>query len=167
MSLETPRPPLLILGLGNPILTDDRVGHEVARALHARRPAGSAALLEACVGGMELLHVLEGWQRVVVVDAVEPGRLPPGEVAELSLEDLEQKQLAISPHVAGLGMCLRFGRTCGLQMPDDVRVFGIGVIDPYTFGERCTPIIEKALPAIVEAIEREYFGEAQAHGPAL
>ena len=79
-SCGTERPPVLILGLGNPILTDDRVGHEVARALHARRPAGSAALVEACAGGMELLHVLEGWQRVLVIDAVEPGRLAPGEV---------------------------------------------------------------------------------------
>jgi len=153
------RPPLLILGLGNPILTDDRVGHEVARALHARRPTGSASLVEACVGGMELLHVLEGWEQVLVLDAVEPGRLAPGEVAELSLEDLEQKQLAISPHVAGLGMCLRFGRTCGLRMPEQVRVFGIGVVDPYTFGERCTPPVEQALPGIVDAIEREFFGK--------
>jgi hydrogenase maturation protease len=149
--------PLLILGLGNPILSDDRVGLEVARSLHSRRPPGSTALAEACAGGLELLHVLEGWRRVVIIDAVEPGRLAPGEVSELGLEELGQQQLALSPHLAGLGVCLDLGRVCGLSMPEEVRVFGVGVSDPYTFGECLTPEVEQALPELVAAIERQVF----------
>jgi hydrogenase maturation protease len=148
----------LILGLGNPILTDDRVGLEVARALFERLPAGTAALLEASVGGMELLHVFEGWRRVVVVDSIRPGRLAPGEVAELPLEELEPTHTALSPHTAGLVQCLKFGRACGLEMPEEVRVFAIGVRDPFTFGERCTPEVAEAIPRIVEFIEAQVFG---------
>ncbi len=158
MSQEIVRPPVpLILGLGNPILSDDRVGLEVARALLARLPAGSAELVEAAVGGMELLHLLEGWRRVVVVDALHPGRLAPGEVAELSLDELEPTHTALSPHTAGLLQCLEFGRRCGLAMPEQVRVFAIGVRDPLTFGEACTPEVAEAIPRIVEFIARRAF----------
>jgi hydrogenase maturation protease len=138
-------------------LRDDRVGLEVARALLARLPEGTAVLEEACVGGMELLHILEGWQRVVIVDAFKPGQLEPGEVTELPLEELEQNYTPISPHTAGLLTCLEFGRACGLSMPEEVRVFVIGVNDPYTFSESCTPEVAEAIPRIVEFILEQAF----------
>ena len=151
---------LLYLGLGNPVLSDDRVGHEVAAALHRRGPEG-AGLELACVGGLELLHLLEGWRRVVIVDAFEPGQLPPGEVAELDLEELTHRPGAITPHTASLKHCLELGNLCGLAMPEEVRVFVIGVRETRRFGERCTPEVEAAIPAAVDAIERELVSAAR------
>jgi len=152
----------LILGLGNPILTDDRVGLEVARQLHAELGAERAALEEASVGGIELLHVLEGWRRVVLIDSyidpIDPTALPPGEIRELGLDELETTSMALSPHTAGLTHCLEFGRACGLVMPEVVRVFVIGVGDPYTFGERCTPVVQAAIPKAVALIAERVFG---------
>jgi hypothetical protein len=43
-------------------------------------------------------------------------------------------------------------------MPDVVRVFGIGVCDPYTFSECCTEQVERAIPAIVDTIAAATFG---------
>lgn len=148
----------LILGLGNPILCDDRVGLEVARALFDRLPQGAAVLHEAAVGGLELLGVLEGWRRVLIVDSVEPGRLGPGEVCEIQLAELAQRHSPLSPHHAGLLHCLELGRSCGLAMPAELKVFGIGVREPYRFSERCTPEIERAIPGIVRLIEARVFG---------
>jgi hydrogenase maturation protease len=150
--------PTLILGLGNPILCDDRVGLVVARMVHGRLPEGTAALREAHVGGIELLHVLEGFARVLVIDAVEPGWLQPADVAEIPLDDLAQRYTPISPHNAGFLHCLELGRACGLAMPDQILVFAIGVRDPYTFSDSCTPEVERAIPRIVGLIEERVFG---------
>lgn len=148
----------LILGLGNPILRDDGVGLAVARALFDSLPAGTAFLKEAGVGGIELLHVLEGWERVLIVDSLEPGKIRPGEVVEIRHEDLEQKYTPLSPHNAGLMHCLKLGRACGMAMPEEVKVFAIGVSDPYSFSERCTDEVEAAIPGIVRFIEDRVFG---------
>lgn len=148
----------LIVGLGNPILSDDRVGLEVARALFARLPPGAAELREASVGGIELLPLLEGRRRVLLVDAVEPGRLAPGEVVEIAPVELERRYPPMSPHNAGFAHCVAFARACGLEMPDDVRIFGIGVRDPYTLGERCSPEVERAVPRIAALLEERLFG---------
>jgi len=153
----------LIVGLGNPILRDDRVGLLVARALFERLPRGRAVLREASVGGIELLHVLEGFRRALIIDALEPGlsgttSLEPGEVRELALAELERPDPPLTPHNAGLAHCLRFGRACGLSMPEELRLFAIGVRDPYTFDERCTDEVARAIPRIVEQIEERVFG---------
>lgn len=134
------------------------MGLEVGARVHARLPAGAADYVEASVGGLELLHVVEGFTRVLILDAVVPGRLEPGVVAEFPPEDLEGRYAPITPHNAGLGTCLAFGRACGLAMPEEVRVFAIGVRDPYTLGERCTEEVAAAIPRIVDEVWARVFG---------
>ena len=148
----------LILALGNPILTDDRVGLEVGRQLHARLPAGTTELEEASVGGHELLHILEGRDRVVIVDAVEAGHLEPGEVREVELASLERTYAPITPHNAGLLDCLKVGRALGMHMPADLVVFAIGVEEARTLSEQMTPRVAAAVPAIVDHVFERLFG---------
>ena len=151
------RPPL-ILALGNPILTDDRVGLEVGQRLHARLPAGTADFVEASVGGHELLHLLEGYDRVVIVDAVEAGTFAPGEVREIPLASLERTYAPITPHNAGLLDCLKVGRALGMHMPTDLVVFAIGVEEARTLSEQMTPRVAAAVPAIVDHVFARLFG---------
>ena len=151
------RPPL-ILALGNPILTDDRVGLEVGRLLHARLAPGTADFEEASVGGHELLHILDGYDRVVIVDALEAGHLEPGEVRELPLESLERNYAPITPHNAGLLDCLKVGRALGMHMPADLVVFAIGVQEARTLSEQMTPRVAAAVPAIVDHVFERLFG---------
>jgi hydrogenase maturation protease len=152
-----PRPPL-ILALGNPILADDRVGLEVGRLLHARVGAGTADFEEASVGGHELLHVLEGYDRVVIVDAVEAGQLAPGEVREIPVKSLERNYAPITPHNAGLLDCLKVGRALGMHMPAELAVFAIGVLEARTLSEQMTPRVAAAVPTIVDHVFERLFG---------
>ena len=151
------RPPL-ILALGNPILTDDRVGLEVGRQLHARLAPGTADFVEASVGGHELLHIVEGYDRVVLVDAVEAGHLEPGAVREIPLAALERSYAPITPHNAGLLDCLKLGRALGMHMPDELAVFAIGVEEARTLSEQMTPRVAAAVPAIVDHVYAQLFG---------
>jgi hydrogenase maturation protease len=161
-----PRPPL-ILALGNPILTDDRVGLEVGRLLHARLAAGTADFEEASVGGHELLHVLEGYDRVVIVDAVEAGHLEPGEVREIPLHSLERSYAPITPHNAGLRDCLKVGRALDMHMPADLVIFAIGVLEARTLSEEMTPRVAAAVPAIVEHVHARLFGAGGRWAPPV
>jgi hydrogenase maturation protease len=156
----------LILGLGNPILTDDRVGLEVAEALFARLPAGSVELKLVYVGGIELLHVLEGHRRVVLIDSIEPDKARPGELRRIALEDIASSYAPLTPHNAGLPHCLGLGRACGLAMPEDLRIYAVGVCDPYTFSESCTEEVAAAVPRAVELVWRDLFGPGGAWAQA-
>ena len=100
--------PLLVIGLGGPLMGDDGIGGHVAERLAAdpRLPAG----VDVICGGTDLLGcvgAIEGRERVVVIDAVLDGA-EPGTVSPIE-DGIEQGQehahhLSVTQAVALLGM---------------------------------------------------------------
>jgi hydrogenase maturation protease len=148
----------LIVGLGNPILTDDGVGPAVARGVHERLGDANVHLREAAVGGIALVEMIAGYSRVVIIDAI---KTDGGQVGECYLVDLETSRPTCRTglvHEVGLLEGLELGRRAGLTMPESLQVYAIEVADPLTFGEAMTPELQAAIPVIVEQILDEAFG---------
>jgi hydrogenase maturation protease len=62
---------IVVVGLGNPVLTDDAVGLQVAEVL-AERLAGTAVdVIQASWGGMRFIDLLAGYDRAVIVVEIE------------------------------------------------------------------------------------------------
>lgn len=146
-----------MLGMGNPILCDDGVGILVAQAVAARCPRDDVAFAEASVGGMRLLSIIDGYERVIIVDAMKTPEGTPGEVHRLHPHDLPASLHASSTHDVSLPGALALGRRLGLTLPDDegLVIIGIEVEDIQTFGEECTPAVVEAIPRAVEAVLEE------------
>ncbi len=51
-------------------------------------PANGVTFTEASVGGLRLLDVLAGYERVILVDAVQTRGSRPGDVCQLAASDL-------------------------------------------------------------------------------
>jgi hydrogenase maturation protease len=143
---------LLILGLGNDILTDDAVGLHVVRQLQ-RRLAGRPGvdIRETTEMGLALLDFITGYAAVVIVDSIQTGRQAPGFLHELEAAALTQAT-GRTPHFLGVSETLALGRRLGLPMPERVKVFAVEVEDPFTLGTEMTPAIRSALPLAVERV---------------
>lgn len=143
---------LLLLGLGNDILTDDAVGLHVVRRLQ-RRLAGHPGidLRETTEMGLALLDYITGYSAVVIVDSIQTGREAPGFVHELESAALSQLT-GRTPHFLGVSETLALGRQLGLPMPERVTIFAIEVEDPFTLGTALRPALAAALPGIVDRI---------------
>jgi len=140
----------LILGLGNPLITDDSVGLRVARELKPRldrRP--DVEVDEDYWGGLRLMERMVGYDRAVVVDAICTGA-PPGTIHRLRPTDMPTQKSA-SAHDVNLPTALAFGRQGGLLLPadDQIVLVGIEAADVLTFAEQCTPEVEAAIPRAV------------------
>ena len=147
-------PGLLILGLGNDILTDDAIGLRVVRALRpelADLPA--IDLQETTEMGLALLDYLTGCSAAFIVDSIQTGHAGPGFIHELDAYSL-RRLTGGSPHFLGVGETLALGGRLGLPMPGEVKIFAIETQDPFTLGTRMTPPLEAALPDIVGRIAR-------------
>ena len=70
----------LVLGLGNPILTDDGVGIHVVRALASHPLPPGVVLAEASLGGLRLLETILGYKQIVLVDAIQTANGHPGDI---------------------------------------------------------------------------------------
>jgi hydrogenase maturation protease len=151
----------LILGLGNPILTDDGVGVRVAEAVQAALPptvGGASSVIdvqEMSVGGLALMEAMIGYERVILIDALwEPG-VVPGSVQRMSLDDLRAlspTQHSASPHDANLITALELGKGMGLPLPMEITIYAIGVENVLDFADAPTPAVAAAIPLVVEAV---------------
>jgi hydrogenase maturation protease len=143
---------ILVLCLGNALRRDDAVALRAADLLEAEPPPG-AVVRRTAASGLYLLDEMEGFDRVVVVDAVRTGRHAAGTVLSFRLEDLRAPE-GPSPHSIGLPSALARARAAGAPVPSHVRVVAVEVLDMETVGEGLTPAVGAAVPAAAEAVRR-------------
>jgi hydrogenase maturation protease len=144
----------LVLGLGNPILTDDGVGIHVVRALPAQALPPGVVLAEASIGGLRLLEIISGFEQIILVDAIQTPGGHPGDICFLHPGDLQGSLHSGSAHDLSLYGALQLGRELGMAIPEDgaIKILAIQAADVRTLDERLTPKVEAAIPRAVEAI---------------
>jgi hydrogenase maturation protease len=143
----------LILGLGNPLVTDDSVGLKVIERLKPLlADRADVEVSEDYWGGLRLMERLIGFERAIVVDAIQTG-VPPGTIHFLTPDGIATQRSA-SAHDVNLSTALEFGRQAGASLPENaqIRLIGIEAQDTLTFSEQCTPAVESAIPHAVEAV---------------
>ncbi|MEW6365827.1 MAG: hydrogenase maturation protease [Acidobacteriota bacterium] len=142
---------VLVLGLGNPILTDDAVGLLVAREVRQRIGSG-VHVAEASVAGFDLIEAFSGYDRVIVIDSIRTPGGSPGAVYLLASEDLPATERLTGAHEIDLATAIALGRRLGLHMPHTVRIVAVEVQDNRTFGESCTPEVARSIDSAVELV---------------
>ena len=153
----------LVLGLGNPILTDDGVGVRVAEAVRAALPADTPIdVSEVSVGGLRLMERMVGYERVILIDALyNPGDRPgsaqcnPGAVHRMTLADLQAispTQHSASAHDTSLVTALEMGQRMDLPLPEELIIYAIEVENIIDFGDEPTPAVAQAIPGVAAAV---------------
>jgi hydrogenase maturation protease len=143
---------VLVLGLGNDLLTDDAVGILAARDLR-RELDGTpgVTVLESSMHGVALLDLFVGHDKAIVLDAIQSGRAPPGTITELRPRDLGGVT-APSPHFAGLPELLVLARELDLEFPEAIVIFAVEVADQRTIGGTLSAPVRRALPELVSRV---------------
>jgi len=112
---------------------------------------------EASVGGLRLLEIMAGYERVILVDAIQTPEAKPGDIHYLHPNDLLTSLHADSSHDLALPGALTLGRNLGMVLPDDkaIVIIAIEVCDVLTFGEACMPEVAVAIPRAAAAVLAE------------
>jgi hydrogenase maturation protease len=146
---------ILVLGLGNPLVSDDSVGLRVAEKLKPLLAGRSdVEVSEDDWGGLRLMERMIGFDRAIIIDAIKSGA-PPGTVHRLTPDSISTQRSA-SAHDVNLPTALEFGRKAGVVLPknEHILLVGIEAEDILTFSEQCTPAVEAAIPLAVAAVMR-------------
>lgn len=152
----------LILGLGNPILSDDGVGIRVAQELKGRLDQPEITVEETSLAGLGVLDLLTGYDRVILIDAIQTVGGQVGQIYRFGPEALALTSHTASPHDTNFITALELGRRLGLALPQQIVIFAIEAADVTTFSEECTSAVSQAVPVCVEMILQEIDGHAEA-----
>lgn len=146
----------LVIGLGNPILSDDGVGVRVAEEVQSHLPIDSEIkVTEVSVGGLSLMESMIGFDRVILIDAIQSENNKPGQINRMSLQDLQEispTQHSASPHDTNLITALEMGQRIGLKLPKEIIIFAIEVENVIDFSEELTPAVAAALHEATAAV---------------
>ncbi len=146
----------LVLGLGNAILCDDSVGLQVTRALASRLDhQQEVTVIEANIAGLDILDQLTGYEKAIIIDAIQTKGGKAGQVYRLEPGVFDVTRHTTTSHNVNFATALELGRQLGLPLPRQIVIFGIEVANTNTFSEECTPEVERAIPHCVEMVLHE------------
>ena len=152
ITMSAKRAKVLLLGLGNDILTDDGVGLHIVREIRNRlNGRDDIDVIDTCEMGLSLLDMIVDYTDLVLVDAVQTRQSPPGTIQEITLGDMKILPL-MAPHFFGIGEIMAMGRQLGMNVPVRVRIFAVEAGDPFTVNTRMTPPLELAMPHLVQTV---------------
>jgi hydrogenase maturation protease len=181
--LRSSSPPhTLVLGLGNPILGDDGVGWWVVEAAQEawqrrtdeRQTADDefkwsmvdrqSPLVEfdcVALGGLALMERLIGYDRAVLVDAIQTRGGEPGAIYRLTLDDLPTLH-ADAIHDASLKAALTVGQQLGARLPKEIVVIGIEAVNLWDFSESLSPQVAASVGRAAEIVLDELVSKGAA-----
>ena len=145
-----PNPKALILGLGNPILSDDGIGLVVAERLKGR--VGGVDVISTPLTGLHLLDLMVGYDALFLIDAMITTENPPGELKFIPPDEISLPNLC--SHGFNLLEILKLGKKLGLSVPELKWVYGITIGRSPAFGEEPSSQLMGKVEAIVSQIAR-------------
>jgi len=145
----------LILGLGNSILTDDAVGFAVIEEVRKQLDRGDVTVSEASVGGLSLLELVVGYDKVIIIDAIQTSAAQPGEIHRLSPDEFRGTLRGASTHDITFATALELGHQLGMDMPREIVIFAVEAVDVETFGQELTAAVAAAVPKVVKLVLQE------------
>ena len=144
-----------VLGLGNPVVADDRVGLAVAeevRRLLERSPVANVEVLESTRGGFELIDLLSGFSHAVLIDCLTVPDPSPGRVQRLTLANVSGSARLINVHEISIWEAFELARKMGIDMPETVDIFAVEGEDTLTMSEEMTPRVAAAVEPLARQI---------------
>jgi hydrogenase maturation protease len=142
----------LILGIGNNILTDDGIGFRLVDDLRKMIDDPNLDYEKTCCGGLEIIEYIKDYKRVIFIDAIHTREGKPGDVHYFIPSDFQDTLHLSNLHDVSFLTALKLGRTLKLDLPDDLHIIAIEIIEEMEFSEEFTPQIKEKYPEILEKV---------------
>ncbi len=143
---------ILVIGVGNLLRTDDGAGIHVINRLNEHHP--EIKTIDAAMGSIEIIEAMRGYDRVVIVDAIETGSVP-GTIYRVNLTSGEALPVITHSHGTDLLTILQLGRQLyGDEMPREIILLAVEAEDTTTIGDEPTQRVEEAIVEVVELVTK-------------
>ncbi len=150
------------MGLGNELLADEGVGVHAVRHLQQAQLPAEVIVLEVGTAILNVVSELEHAEHIIVIDAMKGGELP-GTVYKVALDECKGNMQIASLHGFDIFRVLALA---GRSDIPPVTVFGVEPMR-IDWSMRLSSVVDKSLPALLEAVIRELKNEPSGPGVSL
>lgn len=143
---------VLVLGIGNDILTDDGIGPRIVKQLEKEHFPSLFVFQTATVGGLEILEMVEGFREVVFIDAIKTLDGIPGTIYCLTPENFKETLHLTNLHDINFLNALKLGETLKMELPERIEIIAIEIVEDLEFSEHFSPKVQERYPEILEEV---------------
>ena len=146
---------IIVLGIGNPYLKDDRIGPKVVEDLEKNFSEHDNIIFEVFYSsGIELLDSILDYNCAIFIDSIISDNV--GKITYITLEDILSMPETSSPHTTNFSTMVKLGMTISPdRMPNEILFCAIGIKDPFTFSDEFTTDLEESYLTILEDITKK------------
>ena len=124
---------ILILGIGNDILTDDAIGPKIVKRLQEDLSHDNISFLTAAAGGLEILEMIKNYKQVVIIDAIKTKGGIPGAVYYLTPDNFEETLHISSFHDVSFLTALELAKKLEISIPSRIDIIAVEIVEDLTF----------------------------------
>ena len=142
---------ILVLGVGNLLLKDEGVGIHVIQALEKEGLPPNVSLMDGGTGGLHLIGWIQDYNRIIMVDATLDHN-PPGTIRLIRPHYATDFPPLMRAHEIGLRDMIE-AMILTEKLPD-IQLIVVSAEDINEVGMDLTPVVQVAVPKVVEMIKQ-------------
>jgi hydrogenase maturation protease len=149
---------ILILGIGNDILTDDAIGPKIVKRLQEDLSHDNISFLTAATGGLEILEMIRNYHKVVIIDAIKTKDGIPGTIYYLTPENFKETLHISSFHDVSFLTALKLAAKLEIPVPARIDIIAIEIAEDLTFSNDFSEEIAPKYDNIYSEIKDQLAG---------
>lgn len=142
----------LILGLGSEILHDDGLPGKLVKELASRGPFKKCDLKTENIVGIDLLDIINGYKRVIIIDTMKTRQGIPGNVELIDIRDIKRTMHLTEFHNVSFSTIMSLGEMLDYNMPKQVHIIAIEIVEDKTFNLEISHRLQKRYETIVDRV---------------
>jgi hydrogenase maturation protease len=143
---------ILILGMGNDILTDDGIGIKITKVLEKKFPFPNIIYDTLSLGGLEIIEYIRDFKMVILIDAIKTLNGIPGTVYQFVPEDFKETSHLSNVHDVSFLTSLKLAKELDIPTPEEVHIIAIEIVEDMVFSNDFTPQVQARYPEILEEV---------------
>jgi len=157
---------VIVIGVGNTLLSDEGLGVKAVERLEKTNLPQNVRLFDAGVSLPRTLPLAQGFDKMVIIDAIKAGK-KPGTIHRFTLEEIERGQkkkarISLSLHELDVPGMIALEKLV-TKLPRQIVFIGMepASISP---GTSLSPVIEEKMESLISRIRREIRGSESVNG---
>jgi hydrogenase maturation protease len=146
---------ILILGIGNDILTDDGIGPKIVKQLSQEINDDRIYFDNVCLGGLEILEYIRGYKYVYFIDAIKSSEGKIGDVYFLQTSDFKETSHLSNLHDVSFLTALKMGEELNFDIPLSIRIAAVEILEDMEFNIELTPQLSEKYDEVYHEVHSE------------
>lgn len=146
-----------IIGIGNLTRLDDGIAVRIIQELQKRKIPKSIKVTDLGTGGIDIILALDGWEKGIIIDAVDIEELKPGEIIEYIITENNIPQIEGLSSTHGIDALAALKLAYSLKdhnLPKEIFLIGIQIKNIDGLGDTISKELLEAIPTVIKKIEK-------------